>query len=145
MPHRLPQSIARGLLVLVYTFSAITKLVDPFKFYSFSATLPLISVFNPRLLLILVAAFELLLSAGFLFRPTIRIAALSSMSILFVFTLALVYASMRGVDMACGCFGEVLETSPEISIVRNVLLIVLSAFSLVSDVTLHQTKGAIND
>ena len=128
---------------MVYAFSAITKLIDPSRFYSFSATLPIISVFNPRLLLILVAAFELILSAGFLFRPTMRITALLSMTMLVVFTLALLYASMRNVDMACGCFGEVLETSPELSIVRNVLLIVLSAFSLVSDETLHKTKGAI--
>ena len=144
MPHRILQSVARGLLALVYAFSAIAKLADPSRFYSFSATFPIISVFNPRLLLILVAAFELILSAGFLFRPSMRIAALLSMAMLAVFTVALVYASMRDVDLACGCFGEVLETSPELSIVRNILLIVLSAFSLVSDETLHKTKGAEN-
>lgn len=118
----------RYLLAIVYMISALSKTMNPSKFFSFIERLPFASSLNPLVWLIAVVSVEIGFSILFLFPRFTRMAAISSFITLCLFSVVLAYASVADLDSACGCFGDVLETAPEIAIIRNIILLLLSAF-----------------
>ena|ERR1700722_9876513 len=112
------------LLAAVFLFAALSKLRSQNEFAEVLRNLVPLSLVKAAALAIPV--LELLLSAFLLSRIASRAAALVSVAVLGVFTIALTMMWRRGVK-GCGCFGEDNNTATTGSgIVRNLLLVALA-------------------
>jgi triosephosphate isomerase len=64
----------------------------------------------------------------FLLYPSIeKISGLISFGLLLLFSIILIYASQTEENKPCGCFGELIETSSDLSLLKNLILLLLSA------------------
>ena len=145
--HRAINTALAVLLAMVFFASALAKVVGAKEFRTFVASLPLLSLLSPNLLLILVIIAEMVV-AFLLLIPRMRtLGGVSSIVVLTLFTSTLVYSSLRGEDQSCGCFGEMAELSPEVSILRNVFLIAFSAYVAGGDrfSQLHELKESSDE
>jgi len=121
---------ARALVSALWIVAALFKLADPATFAR--------DIENYRILPALVAAglavylpwFELVLGAG-LWVPRLRQASRAlSLALLVGFSLALLSALVRGLDINCGCFGAAgPDASASWALARNLVLTALLAIS----------------
>lgn len=117
------------VLGLVYIASGVGKLLDVPSFYIAimpygipDDALPYIAIAIPSI--------EVILGFGLLFFVRTRLLALISIVLMTLFTVGFAYAHLaQGVDK-CGCFGAIsaFETTPVLSLVRDILLIAASVF-----------------
>ena len=121
---RWPALLARLALGLMFVLSGMAKVLDA---QSFMTTLPLYQL--PDWMIPLGAltpplevALGLMLVLGIALRP----AALGMLAMLLAFSAMLVAGIIGGELENCGCFGTYLETSPELGLLRNVLLMGLA-------------------
>lgn len=127
---------ARIYLGLLFVTACVHKILDPASFAVDIATyqiLPLIGV-NPMAILLpwVELAAGVMLLAGF----RIRAAALLVTMMLGVFTVALLIALGKGLDMSCGCFASQGMTEDPISgltVLRDLGWIALSLYVLFLD------------
>lgn len=115
-------SVLLGLLLLL---SSITKIVAPQAFLGVIEQFGLLP--NPLILPLAsgVVGLELALSVLFLTGLFRRTAAWIGLMLIMVFVLLMAEAIRRGFEH-CGCFGEVIQISPQIEIWLNVFMLVLT-------------------
>lgn len=119
----------RYVLASVFLASGVGKLISPSQFHTFVSSIPVLSVVNPSVFLYIVVAIEFSVAALLLYRSTVTLGAITSFIILLAFSATLVYASNSGEAISCGCFGELVgDSSADISILKNMVLLVLSVF-----------------
>lgn len=125
------KSASRYTLAVVLVGSAIGKLLSPFKFHAFVTSVRWMSFLTPTQLLYLAVVLEILLALLLLLPSFRQSSAILTFAILTAFTAVLMYASNSGIDASCGCFGDFLPSdSPDMSILRNLVLIVLSVIAV---------------
>jgi len=114
------------LLGMLFFFSAATKYaaLDEFELYIYSFNL--MSQGTVFVLARLILAGELLLGALLLSNRFHLLACLSNTILLVVFSGFLTYAALIGRGDNCNCFGEVLPFTPWQSLLKNLLLLVLT-------------------
>ena len=109
----------------VFIIAAILKLIsiDEFEIYiySFNIFSFLVTSFVSRLII----AGEFILGLFLILKIYYRFTRKAILSILFVFTLFLIYAAIFRNDDNCHCFGEFVELNPIESIVKNIVVIIL--------------------
>lgn len=118
--------VLRLLLGLVFVISAAAKLwsIDQFELYVFSY-----GFFSLNLTFIIVRlciGVELALGVLLLIGWLRRIVLTTTFVLLLVFSLFLCYAALTGRNDSCQCFGQLADTPPTISLLKNAILILLT-------------------
>lgn len=93
----------------LFLFSGTTKLADPEAFQQSVAAYEIIPTFLGLILGWYLPALEMVCGLALIVGWSIRGAALIVQTMLFIFTLAIVSAWLRGLEIHCGCFGSWLD------------------------------------
>jgi len=129
---------ARYVLAAVFLFSAIGKLITPSIFVAFVSSIDWLSPINPILLLLTLTTIEVVVAVLLLLPATHKIAGLVSFGVLLLFSGALILTSVGQEPKPCGCFGDLIpESSTNLSLLRNVVLLVLSVLVIGSSMAKH--------
>lgn len=116
----------RLLLAFMWLWASLAKLSD---LPSFRASIEAFQTTSPALtvgLSLYVPWLELTLAIALL-TPWHRASLLLTVLLVSIFTLALVVAWSRGLDLSCGCFGQTREkTNFPLAIIRNLLILLIS-------------------
>ncbi len=129
--------LARLVLVAVFVSAALPKLQDPAAFavdiQNYRLSGPVVAAWGATVL----PWLELTIGVGLLTRSLRRVSGLVIAALLILFIGLHASAWLRGLDVACGCFGSgAASSSPAdygISILRNLALLGLTAFLLQRD------------
>jgi hypothetical protein len=125
----MPAAAAAALVVVVFGWSAATKLADPSAFRrSLPATLGVAPLRARRLAPVVVAAEVLVVLAGLaglVSAPVAVLGLLAAAGLLAVFTAALASMLRRGVVEPCRCFGARSAPPGPVDLARNGLLVAL--------------------
>jgi uncharacterized membrane protein YphA (DoxX/SURF4 family) len=99
-------ALMRVILGCVFIFASIDKIADP---HAFAASITNYKIVSGNLTLLLATVLpwiELLSGLGLLFGVFIRGSALLTLCMLFLFTILVGSAMLRGLDISCGCFTQ---------------------------------------
>jgi putative oxidoreductase len=126
---RVLPTVARVALGALFIFAGATKAYDPGEFAVEIQRYNLI----PWIFGVIVALYlpwvEILSGLGLLFKRFERGALLLVTVLLVVFTVALASATVRGLNIDCGCFGKAFTaTGTAVPLLRNLILLGLTAF-----------------
>jgi putative oxidoreductase len=118
--------IALGTL---FVFAGAAKAYDPGAFAIEIQRYQLVPWVPGAIAALYLPWLEMLVGALLLLKRLERGALLLIACLLVVFTLALVSAMFRGLNIDCGCFGKAfVETGTILPLIRNILLLVLTGF-----------------
>jgi len=125
-PHKMLVRISQLLLVLIFSISAIGKLLHPESFFSFLIKTSFAEEFIvPIYYLVLI--FEIYLSVSILLGLNIKTSARMTFALLTVFTLVIIYALIRGLSANCGCFGDIFNGDIGVFVIlRNMIFMLTS-------------------
>ena len=137
--------ILRLLPGIVFIVSSVTKLVtiDTFEIfiYSFGFFTLNISFLIARLVIVGELLLGLLLTTGWYQKTVTRL----SIAMLTLFTGFIVYMVATGNEEHCHCFGDIVEISNPLSIVKNIVLVICLLFSTPStQLTIKHKRIAIS-
>lgn len=115
----------RLLLSVIFIYSGTLKTMTPVAFGEALTGYQLFPGYTLPVIIYWVPALEICLGIA-LWIPSFSKAGLSGILFLLIaFTLALIQAAFRGLDISCGCFGSsVLDSNIHWSILRNGFLLV---------------------
>ncbi len=137
--------IARALLGLLFVAASIDKIADP---VSFAKAIEHYKLLSPDFCLIaatILPWIELLCGLSILFGVFERGAALILTVLLVLFTVAIIVALLRHLDIACGCFTR--DPSAQKlgweKLIENTGWIILSVFLLFSEKTTYSIEGIL--
>ncbi len=121
---RYPSIALRILLGGLFIFSGLVKVIDA---EAFLATIPLYGVPDWSVpFAILTPPLEIVLGLGLVLGVALRHVTLGTAGLLLFFSALLLVAISGGELESCGCFGAYLEMSPGWSLVRNIVLIIIT-------------------
>lgn len=120
----------KQLLGALFVFSALSKFValDQFNVYVFS--FGFVSLNLSILAGWAVVSFEMLLGVAMISNRYHRWVSWANIGMLLLFSIFLLYALLSGRTDSCHCMGEMLPFNPLQSLLKNVVLLALSLFSL---------------
>lgn len=118
---------ARVVLGLVFIYAGIVKLGNLPRFAGDIAAFELISGSAVTLLTLSLPWFEILVGAMLVTGIGIGPAALGVVGLMLVFLLALAQASLRGLEVECGCFGETPQGAGTFTALRDFLILAVAA------------------
>ena len=120
--------VLRVALGCLFAFSAVAKLlaIDHFELYVYSYGF--FSLSFSFILARLCIGAELVLALLILMGWHPRGTRIAVLSLLILFSLFLCYALLVGRNESCQCFGQVLPLSPQASLLKNAILILLALF-----------------
>jgi uncharacterized membrane protein YphA (DoxX/SURF4 family) len=121
-------TLLRIILGIVFIFASIEKVLDPEAFATSISGYRIVSA-GPALLIATVLPWvELLCGLGLLFGVFVRGSGLLALIMLTVFTVLVVSALWRGLDISCGCFTQdpTAERIAWKKVGENLLLIFMS-------------------
>jgi uncharacterized membrane protein YphA (DoxX/SURF4 family) len=138
-------ALLRIILGVVFVFASISKIADPGAFADAIGSYRIISGTGALLLATILPWIELLAGFGLLFGLFVRGSALLVAVMLIVFTLAVLSALWRGLDISCGCFSmdPAAERLGWWKTAEDVLLLVMSLLVLCQP-TYRLTLGAMD-
>jgi uncharacterized membrane protein YphA (DoxX/SURF4 family) len=138
-------ALLRIILGVVFVFASISKMADPGAFADAIVSYRIISGNGALLVATILPWIELLCGFGLLFGLFVRGSALLVAVMLIVFTLAVLSALWRGLDISCGCFtmDPAAERLGWWKTAEDVLLLVMSLLVLCQP-TYRLTLGAMD-
>ena len=118
---------------IVFVFSGLVKLLDVSAFQNLIIQygLSLFQYLAPLIILL-----EILLGMALLLGVYQRITAITTICVLLVFTGAYTYGYLVNSVEDCGCFGNLVKSTPAITYTRNVLLIAILVIIVLLDKTI---------
>jgi putative oxidoreductase len=120
---------ARIVLGTLFVFAGAAKVYDPGEFAIEIQRYQLLPWIPGVLAALYIPWLEMFAGALLLLKRLERGAILLIGCLLLVFTLALVSAMFRGLNIDCGCFGKAFTaTGTILPLVRNILLLALTGF-----------------
>jgi len=124
--------IFRILLSAVFAYAGIVKVIDPASFHEAVLSYRIIGGEAAVLVTYWLPVLEIVLAVGLWIRRYASISAAISLLLLVLFSVAIVMAWIRGIDLDCGCFGALSADSPShlYLLLRDGLLVAISAFVL---------------
>lgn len=117
MKKKIPDIIC-GLLILLFAYTAFSKLLDIHRFESVLSRAPLIGN-HAAILAVLVPAVELMIVLLLLVPRTQRTGLIAATALLMVFTVYLVFMVLTDPDLPCSCGGVIQQLSWKQHIVFN--------------------------
>ena len=129
--------VARVFVGLLFVFSSLDKTVDPSAFARSVADYGLLPSSFPAIVATVLPWVEILCGFAVLFGVFLRGSSLLLSSMIVIFTLAVMSALVRGLDIACGCFTQDPAAGHIgwMKVVQNTLLFVLTLFLYFSRTT----------
>jgi len=123
-----PANCARWLVGLIFFFGGALKFTNPVATASSIEGFGIVPTPLVFPLAMWLPFLEMVPGGACLFKATARPALLLVALLAAIFMAAIVQAMMRGLEVNCGCFGNVewLNAPPSIALFRNSLLILLS-------------------
>ena len=122
-------SLSSKLVGCVFIIAAVLKLIsiDEFEIYiySFDILSFLLTTFVSRIIIV----GEFILGLFLILKINYKFIWKTSLIILILFTLFLIYAAIFREDSNCHCFGDLVELNPLESIIKNLILILLLLLS----------------
>ena len=121
------------LLAGVFSWSGLTKLLDPEGFSLAVYRYHLVPAMTVNMLSLWLTALELMCAAILLLLPRLRPASLKIiLCLLIIFTIGIGLNLMRGNQMACGCFSTSPLAHPTgwVGLLKNLGLMLLAAYAL---------------
>lgn len=126
------------LIGIVFLLSGLSKNIDSDSFIGtlFQYGFGMFSYVAP-----LISPVEVILGVCLLLNYRVRTAAFVVFILTLVFTIAFLFAHfVRGVE-DCGCFGDWLQLSPTVAILKNVLIMSGALFIIFKNATSSQTRS----
>ena len=129
--------VSRIFIGLLFVVSSLDKIVDPSAFSRSVADYGLLPSWMPAIIATILPWVELLCGFAVLFGVFLRGSSLLLSAMIAVFTLAVISALLRGLDISCGCFTQdpTAERIGWMKVVQNSSLIVLTLFLYYSEST----------
>lgn len=123
------RTILRFVLGAFFIFSGVSKFsgMDSFEIYLYSSSF--LSYDASAVLARLIIAAELLIGFSFISLIAFKSMWRFAMGFIGVLTLFLLWQFARGNDENCHCLGELMAMSPGLSVLKNIGLLVLMAFT----------------
>jgi hypothetical protein len=121
--------IIASFLILLFSYTAISKLLNPESFRAVLKTLPLTAT-GAGVLSLLVPPGELGIALLLIFSKTRRLALYAALVLLSVFTIYLVYIVLFAVHLPCSCGGVISKMSWRQHIVFNAVFIGLTVMGI---------------
>ena len=127
--------VTRIFIGLLFIFSSLDKIVDPSAFVRSVTEYGLLPSWMPAIIATILPWVELLCGFGVLFGLFLRGTSLLLSAMLVVFTLAVMSALLRGLDISCGCFTQDPAAGHVgwMKVVENTSLFALTLFLYYSD------------
>jgi len=114
--------ILRVSLGAVFCYAGVAKAINPAQFAIDIDHYQLLPYVALAPLVLYLPWLEIVSGIGVVFGPARRGALLVLLALNLVFTLAIVSALVRGLDITCGCFGAAFSMRLPLSLVRNLFL-----------------------
>jgi uncharacterized membrane protein YphA (DoxX/SURF4 family) len=129
--------ISRIFIGLLFIISSLDKIVDTAAFTRAIANYDLLPSWMPSMIATVLPWVELLCGFGVLFGLLLRGSSFLLSAMLAVFTLAVVSALLRGLDISCGCFTQDPAAGHIgwMKVVQNTTLFALTLFLYFSNTT----------
>jgi len=127
------QIVIRFFLGFIFIYAAIGKISAPHEFAVAISDYQLFPDFSINFLAVFVPWLEMVCGFGLLFGVYIKENSMIYLSLMTMFTIAIIISLLRGLDIECGCFGS--EDSSKVGIVKigeNIVLIFLALFVLIT-------------
>ena len=103
--------LLRIALAVVFFYAGIIKIAAPVEFFHDILNYQLLSPNFAWLAALYLPWLEVIAAVTLLIPKTTRASALVIAALMLIFTVALLSAWLRGLDITCGCFGTSLETA----------------------------------
>lgn len=121
----------RFLVAGIFVYAGCEKLIHPARFAEAIAEYQILT--SPsfiKLASFALPSMEILCGIGLFYRGTASISAAGIAGLLLMFIAAIVFASVRGLDITCGCFGEsALEGNAGfLRLMEDVVLLAITLF-----------------
>lgn len=122
--------VVRVFIGLLFIMSSVEKIADPGVFAQSIANYKMLPEWLPSLIATILPWLELLCGFSVLFGALARGSSLLLTVMLIIFTMAVVVALSRGLDISCGCFTQDPATGKIgwMKVLQNSTLIVLTLF-----------------
>jgi uncharacterized membrane protein YphA (DoxX/SURF4 family) len=129
--------VSRVFIGLLFIVSSLDKIVDPSAFARAVANYGLLPSWMPAIIATILPWVEFLCGFAVLFGVLLRGSSLLLSTMLVLFTLAVISALLRGLDISCGCFTQDPAEGHIgwMKVVQNTTLFVLTLFLYFSDTT----------
>jgi uncharacterized membrane protein YphA (DoxX/SURF4 family) len=129
--------VSRVFIGLLFIISSLDKIVDPAAFARAVSNYGLLPAFVPPVIATILPWTELLCGLCVLFGFMLRGSSLLLGTMLAVFTLAVISALLRGMDISCGCFTQDPAAGHIgwMKVLQNSTLFVLTVFLYFSEST----------
>lgn len=117
------KNIVRYFIAILFLVSAITKIIDFRNTILFFENIFGIDYFLVKTGLIILILLELFIVYGFIVKGVNSVNFYKSVAgLLAVFIMTSLYFEIREINN-CGCFGTSIESSPLLTIIKNILII----------------------
>jgi uncharacterized membrane protein YphA (DoxX/SURF4 family) len=135
--------VTRIFIGLLFVFSSFDKIVDPSAFARSIAAYGMLPSWMPAIVATVLPWVELLCGFAVLFGVLLRGSSLLLSAMIVVFTLAVMSALLKGLDISCGCFTQDPSAGHigGVKVVENLLLFVLVLFLYFSQATQFTLGG----
>ncbi|WP_183573826.1 MauE/DoxX family redox-associated membrane protein [Mucilaginibacter sp. X5P1] len=132
MKKNIPIEIYRGLLILLFAYTATSKFLDYhlFVFQMMRAPIPIMKSMAP-VLGWLTPLIEVILTLGLLWAKTQTKAIISSVILLCLFEIYIITMLLSGLDLPCTCGGIISSMSWKEHLIFNGTFIVIGIFSII--------------
>ena len=125
--RRIGGLVARLALAAVFVWAAVPKLLEPASFAESVSNYHLLPESLVGVAAALVPAMELVIAAALVAGWGARGAGVAAAAMLSVFTVGMIQAMARGIDLECGCFGGAAKMEVGWgTVLRNTALIALA-------------------
>ena len=130
LSHPYTVLVTRVFIGLLFIFSSLDKIVDPSAFARSVANYGLLPPSFPAIIATILPWVELLCGFAVLFGVFLRGSSLLLSAMVVIFTLAVMSALLRGLDISCGCFTQdpATEHIGWTKVVQNSALFALTLF-----------------
>ncbi|MCX6142903.1 MAG: DoxX family membrane protein [Ignavibacteriales bacterium] len=106
LSHPYTVLVTRVFIGLLFVFSSLDKIVDPSAFAQSVANYGLLPSSFPAIIATVLPWVELLCGFAVFFGVSLRGSSLLLSAMVVIFTLAVMSALLRGLDISCGCFTQ---------------------------------------
>jgi uncharacterized membrane protein YphA (DoxX/SURF4 family) len=126
-------SIGRIVLGAVFVYAGVVKFTDITTFAGSIAAYRILPYFGNYLLASILPCLEIICGVILITGWRIRAAAVVIALLNVVFIVALLSASVRGLDIDCGCFRPGSKTPPMEALIRDLIFLVMALIVLWQD------------
>jgi putative oxidoreductase len=125
--------LCRLILGSIFLYASIEKIIDPQEFAIAIYNYQLLPDWAINLLAVMLPWLEVLVAACLIAGIYTRGAALLASLLFLVFAVALTISLARGLDISCGCFGKSSNNVTFLYLLRDMTLLIMSAYVLCCD------------